>query len=781
MVVASKIKKLLRMSPAEVLYRARELVRVQEERRRYGDERDAASRDDFDFWEPPYASVWRDLQAGRVQKALAEAGWMRKLFIPLDETKAHAFREESPADVEHSLARAELFLQNRFRFFGRDFHFAERISWQQDPVTGRPYPQGFYRDIEIFKNDQRTDVKFVWELNRLQFLIEIGKAYYLSGDPRYREKIDALVRDWHDHNPYKTGIAWTSALEVGVRSLSFLWTLNFYLAAGGPNPETVRLLLKLLYLGGAYISENLSIYFSPYNHLIGEAAALFLIGYLFPGFKNAGEWQQRGWQLLCDQIDRQFHADGGCVEQATFYHHFTLGFYLQAMAARKLNGDDIPAAVHDRVEKALAFALGMTRPDGTLPWIGDIDAARSLYVSDPAHWDFTGFQCIGAVWYRRSDMKWRAGRWSEEAHWLLPLDDREIFEALPAQPPTASVQFFPESGYFVARSGFTPDSHFGFMDVGPLAAGVFRDRTPSAAHGHADALSVEMAPFGEPLLIDPGFSNYRGEEAWHEYFRSTRAHNTLEIDGVSQARQVGILHWAHAFECRTLQIWRGETASGICAEHDGYRRLPGCIQHRRYFLFVEQRFWVVLDWLYAIAPGSKQEHSIRHGFHFAEQAEVELDEPRRNIIASGKRGRLHIHLMPFSGGTQSFVLARGGDGPEQGWISPTYRDRRPAPVVVWQMQSPMPFALVSVYWPDALRDGSARLQRLQNSLHIASEKARYRISVKPSAQSTGRGVTAEIVLPHRQRNIVLMTQPVVTDTGAPLFMQELQAVEGGDP
>ncbi|MDQ7065555.1 MAG: alginate lyase family protein [candidate division KSB1 bacterium] len=780
MAVALKFKKLLRMSPAEVLYRARELVRAQEERRRYEEERKTVSRADFDFFAPPWSAVLQHLCEGRVHKALDTPGWMRTLFVPLDQRKAEAFKEHFEQEWQNSIERADLFLQNRFRFFGRDFYFPVAIPWQQDPVTGRDYPQGFYRDIQIFKNDRRTDVKFVWELNRLQFLIEIAKAYYLTGDDRYRKKIEALVRDWLDSNPYKTGVAWTSALEVGVRSLSFLWTLNFYLAAGEPDGETVYRLLKLLYLGGRFISENLSIYFSPYNHLIGEVAALFLIGYLFPGFREASDWQQRGWQILCEQAEKQFHPDGGCVEQATFYHHFTLGFYLQAMAARLLNGDTIPENVQARIEKALEFALAMTRPDGTLPWIGDIDAARSLYFSNPAHWDFTGFQAIGAVWFRRGDMKWRADRWSEEAHWLLTLNDREVFDSLSSKPPKTTVMHLPDSGYFVARSGFAADSHFAMMDCGPLAAGVFRDATPSAAHGHADALAMELAPFGEPLLIDPGFSNYRGEEEWHRYFRSTLAHNTLEIDGQSQAQQVGILNWSHAFECRVQQVFHGHVAAGICAEHDGYRHLPGKMHHRRYFLFVDQRFWVALDWVYARDRDDETEHTFRHGFHFAEQAGVVFDETNRGMVVSGRHARLHIRLLPLAARDEMMTRERGGNSPDQGWISPTYRDRRPAPVSVWQARARLPFALLSVYCPERKTDSPAvRIRQEDHRLDIDCSEAQYRISLMAPTQNNGQAMLASIELPHRQRRLILQMETGRGRTGDAALMVETGTEESG--
>ncbi len=68
-----------------------------------------------------------------------------------------------------------------------------------------------------------------------------------------------------------------------------------------------------------------------------------------------------------------------------------------------------------------------------------------------------------------------------------------------------------------------------------------------AAHAHADALSVEVRHDGVDILADPGTYCYHGEPAWRDYFRSTAAHNTLEVAGVSQAesrRAVPVDHQA---------------------------------------------------------------------------------------------------------------------------------------------------------------------------------------------------------------------------------------------
>ena len=55
----------------------------------------------------------------------------------------------------------------------------------------------------------------------------------------------------------------------------------------------------------------------------------------------------------------------------------------------------------------------------------------------------------------------------------------------------------------------------------------------SGAHGHADLPSIQCAIFGDAAIVDPGTHCYR-DSRWRDFFRSTAAHSTIVVDGVSQ-------------------------------------------------------------------------------------------------------------------------------------------------------------------------------------------------------------------------------------------------------
>src|SRR5206468_1034269 len=101
-------------------------------------------------------------------------------------------------------------------------------------------------------------------------------------DDHYANEVIAQWYAWQRANPYPIGINWVSSLEVGFRSVSWMWIRH--LLAGSPalTSEFSADLLKGLALNGRHIERYLSTYFSPNTHLLGEAAALFFTGVLCP-------------------------------------------------------------------------------------------------------------------------------------------------------------------------------------------------------------------------------------------------------------------------------------------------------------------------------------------------------------------------------------------------------------------------------------------------------------------------------------------------------------------
>ena len=499
------LSKFKHKTPQEVIYRLQKMVRARLNERAFDSEKIAA--------------MLAKMNPGISKKDLLQNSQGPIFYFNQNRQAAReAFKKYFPEEIRASIMRADRFMENKFTMLGHDFAFSEGISWHIDPITGREYSRDYYKKVDIFTDDGKTDIKHVWEVNRHQYFVDLAKAYFITGDEKYATKVITLFKDWVEQNPYKTGVSWASALEVSVRSYAWIWTLFFLLDSEQVDDAFVNDYMKQLYLVGEFLSENLSYYFSPYNHLIGEASALFMIGYLFPTLKNAKKWASTGWKVLTSEIEKQFHSDGFTVEQASFYHYFTLGFYLQPIILRRQNGDSVPDSMMDHLEKIFDFSLHLTRPDGSTPWIGDIDNARSIYFTDAESWEFRNFLALGAVVFDSPALKHSAEKNWEDVLWLFGHNGLERYTALNGTPPTVDHHHFTKTGCAIGRTNWSSDAHYYRFDCAEIADGIFRDEVRSAAHGHADILGFELTAYGKNFIVDPGFHNYRGKVEWHQYF-----------------------------------------------------------------------------------------------------------------------------------------------------------------------------------------------------------------------------------------------------------------------
>ena len=139
--------------------------------------------------------------------------------------------------------------------------------------------------------------------------------------------------------------------------------------------------------------------------------------------------------------------------------------------------------------------------------------------------------------------------------------------------PTTRPRHFPGAGITILSSDLESGPEIWCRcDAGPLGF------LAIAAHGHADALSVEVRHGGVEILVDPGTYCYHGEPEWRSYFRSTRAHNMLELDGTSQAVEAGPFMWSSEVPAQAAEVHLGSPTSsrggvGTTATH-ACRALP---------------------------------------------------------------------------------------------------------------------------------------------------------------------------------------------------------------
>jgi hypothetical protein len=632
-----------------------------------------------------------------------------------------------PGLVSQSLVEADRILDHEFSLFGSKIAYGGVIDWQDDPLTRRRWPNRFYTEMKYYGQRSNNgegkggaipgDVKYVWELNRQQHFFVLGKAYWLTGDEKYAAEFVRQCTGWIEQNQYLYGVNWTSALEAALRVMSWIWAYFFCLEAPALDARSHAQMLRVLQLHGRFISRNLSFYISPYNHLIGEAAALFVLGTLFPEFHEAERWRKKGWMILSNEVTKQFHGDGVSVEQAISYHHFTLGFYLLAVILAERNGQLLAPAMRERLERALEFSMFSVQPEGTHPMIGDNDNARSIYCGDYQIWDFRDILALGAVLFQRSDMKKMAGEFSESCLWLLGPESHQKFTLLNSSAPVERSKFFRESGYAIFRTGWNRDDHYFIFDCGQQSDGLHNDENVSVAHGHADFLGFTLNAYGAPLLVDGGMLTYNGDLNWQNYFRSAAAHNTVTVNGRSACNLVGRLGYNY--------VPKVEQSFYNCQADFAF--IEGCytgfgsnIRHRRGVFWRKGDYWLILDALFGLG-----EHLVERWFHFAPGAEPKISGRR---VATQRRDQKNILLQDLGLRESSFELMTGGEQPSQGWLAHSYGEKMPAPVLCMRLSGLMPMHFCTLIFPFEAQAPEIEIQ--QSGRHSTESDTPFFLSLR---------------------------------------------------
>jgi len=527
---AAKLAKLRKMSGAELSHRVAERARL----------------------------VWRRAQCAlgcRPWPALRTEGLHLNLFarakrlVPgTQPAELAAWREFHPASyhaaASQALARSEEVLAGRLSFFGQSFPIPRSGSWDwhADPRTGHRWPRTFSGDLPLYELPQGVDVKYVWELNRLQALVHLAQAWRISGEARFAIRARELALDWIAQNPCYQGVNWTSALEPAMRVLAWLWSLAALADWSGWQRDDQSRILACLADHGHFLAEQGSHYSSPYNHLMGEATALYVLGRWLQGLPEAARWERLGRETLSSQAPLQFYEDGFSVEQSTSYHFYTLGFLLQAATVARQAGDSWPEL--DRtIRRAVPAALAYAQPDYSWPAVGDLDSARALPVLPENRWDFSGLMGLASAFLGEPASRLPGQQPGAELAWLLGSAGLAAWRRLPLRDLPAG-HFLPQSGLVVSRFAGNDSAEWLAFDVGPLGAGLHADATPSVGHGHADTLQVLLYADGAPVWTDPGMRAYAGPLREVNAFRTAAAHNTVEIEGRPVARPTGRLAWS---------------------------------------------------------------------------------------------------------------------------------------------------------------------------------------------------------------------------------------------
>lgn len=446
------------------------------------------------------------------------------------------------------------------------------------------------------------------------------KNYLLSwirveGDPKHASK-----RAWYDH-------------AVALRTDMIVYLLETTLN-GKLSPTEYETVLKSLAVHADFLDQLLNNpAFDGHNHRLFHAMALYNLSIAFPELRGSAGWKAHASRSLTALLDAMVSpADGVELEQAISYHYVAMTTFETAADYLRQHDEQLAKAFDARVRLMSTFGAAIISPDGTVPAIGD-----------------TNYGAAGGMSVIRDALARGLGS---------PIAEFIATQGQSGQRPP-DLLMFPVGGYAILRPSYGDagpwvDDLQAVMDVGPAAR----------VHGHQDGLSVDLAAYGAPLLVDPGGPYLYGSSK-HDYFVSAEAHNSVVLEGLTT--HVGSVHLLVATDTKTTSVVEGQSSG------------DGGYVHTRTLVLVKPDTLVVVDRLTNAPDG----YPAVMRYHLPPQATVTTASPGSVLVGSGGAW---MRVLMAAQHPLDTVVHSGGSGPNAGWVTPAYDREVAAPVITASQQ-----------------------------------------------------------------------------------------------
>ena len=457
-----------------------------------------------------------------------------------------------------NFANCEYFVGSEIELLGGYSYADYRKRWHAAFQSEGDWPMRFAADYNFGDDDVPGDIRTNWELNRhFQFAL-LAKSFFVSREKYFFDTLVELFEDWNASNPFMWGPEWSSPMESAIRVVNWLTAAAFLDASGVSEVESIRRKL----CNGAYVmAANIRLHYSRYssanNHTIVEAAGVAIAACIF----GRDDWRDEALDLLEREVALQTWPDGVNKEQALHYQLFVMEALCLVAHTLKASGSSLPASIRALLRSMARYAMACRVGDAACVEFGDDDEGIIFnpctkkpfylgYVLAFVSLEVADAQC----WSKDCDSY-------EQLRWLFVPGDIDRVAKSPLFVP-AHIESFPQGGITIVRAS---EGRVVFaFDHGPLGFGSL------AAHGHADALSVQLYIEGEPVLIDPGTGIYNGDRAERDLFRSTGMHNTICIGGIDQSEIKGPFLWGKKARVGGYAFVDGTDAIRIRAEFEDF-------------------------------------------------------------------------------------------------------------------------------------------------------------------------------------------------------------------
>lgn len=391
--------------------------------------------------------------------------------------------------------------------------YGQPINWQLNPLTGKSceLKDKWYR-IPDFDNE-RGDIKVIWEISRFSHFFTLCRAYMLTGDRKYYTAFSEQLDSWLKKNPYSFGANYKCGQECSLRMINALAAYAVFSYYGETTEEDRDNMLELV--SRCYM-KVLSNFFYAYrciknNHTISELCGMII-----------GAWcccdedtLNKAYVKLDGVLKKQFTSDGGYTQYSFNYQRFALQLTECLFKIAPVTGQSLSAEARRRIKASAALLYQCQQDGGVLPNYGSNDGALIFPVTSCDYRDYrpvinTAYALAG------THALYPEGMYSEELLWFGTGE-------YPTERMGMRSCAFKQAGLFTLRSG---------GDFAMICLNDYRSRP-----GHMDQLHIDIWRDGKCILCDSGTGSYADEQC--AKLADTEGHNVAYIDSRDQMSRHG--------------------------------------------------------------------------------------------------------------------------------------------------------------------------------------------------------------------------------------------------
>lgn len=481
------------------------------------------------------------------------------------------------------------------------------------------------------------------------------KAYSETRNLIYLNTALPIALDWSVKHKDNTAnglspFSWYD-MSVGMRAYRLAYLLDAGDAAGLLSEDIKKVLWDSLEQHAQYLADDKNIAFHN-NHGYYQVAGQLAMGRRFAhASASMAQALEQGKFRLKAMLQQQFAEDGVHREHSPDYHRMVYDTLRALISSGLVDEPEI-----------IEFAL---RIEETLSWF----VLPNQHVANFGDSDFRLM--------RRKPAE-------AERKWQTPEMQYVVSGGKLGCAPKKNVMAFEQGGYFVARKLRVGVDFSNASYLAQMAA--FHSRT----HKHADDLSFIWSEYGADILVDAGRYGYigkaeQGSALWKDghwysdpnrvYCESTRAHNTLEFDGLNFPRK-SVKPYGSA-----LHRW-GEQESGLVFVETECKQFAS-IRHARVLVLMPGKWLLAFDWFH---DNESHVHDVRQWFHLGHELQLHLDQGGFMTGVPGCTQPLRVMSLlaePIS--SRSYL---GEEKPVmQGWWSAKERDIVPNYAFCYELKS----------------------------------------------------------------------------------------------